>query len=203
MASGVNNSTAGLQQQIAATQQQIAALGGGGAAATTGAAGAATGTATAASTPKWDNDVPGVIGSYPTANGTMVTVVRDQAGQETITPTGRTEKVAIDGKTVRFGADGKTITAFQQIESLQFKVNLDNREGIASGLSNLSKMFGARQERVKLLSNALADDANDTGQFNPVDLQQMSIETTTTQQLSEMQKKIFDSMRDSIQAWLR
>ena len=49
----------------------------------------------------------------------------------------------------------------------------------------------------------LADDANESGSFNPVDLQKMSMETTTTQQLSEMQKKIFDSMRDSIQAWLR
>lgn len=118
---------------------------------------------------------------------------------------------------IRQGADGKTryyaaapvgtnapeITAFQYTESHQFKINLDYREGIATGLANLSRIFGARQERVRLLSNALANDANTSGSFNPVDLQKMSLETTTTQQLSEMQKKIFDSMRDSIQAWLR
>lgn len=111
----------------------------------------------------------------------------------------------IDPATGQRRADGMAleITAFQYTESHQFKINLDYREGIATGLANLSRIFGARQERVRLLSNALANDANNTGSFNPVDLQKMSLETTTTQQLSEMQKKIFDSMRDSIQAWLR
>lgn len=120
-----------------------------------------------------------------------------------IPATGKPEIRLIDGKTAYFNAQGQEITAFQYTESHQFKINLDYREGIATGLANLSRIFGARQERVRLLSNALANDANNTGSFNPVDLQKMSLETTTTQQLSEMQKKIFDSMRDSIQAWLR
>lgn len=130
--------------------------------------------------------------------------------QPTFIPgTGKPEiRVGADGKTRYYaaapvGTNAPEITAFQYTESHQFKINLDYREGIATGLANLSRIFGARQERVRLLSNALANDANNTGSFNPVDLQKMSLETTTTQQLSEMQKKIFDSMRDSIQAWLR
>lgn len=164
-----------------------------GAAGAAGATGAA-GTAAAA----------GPVGTFTTNNGRQVTVNRDANGQMTLAaPTGTVEVVNIDGKSVRFSATGKQTTAFELTESLQFKINLDNRDGIATGLANLSRIFGARQERVRMLSNALADDANDTGSFNPVDLQKMSLETTTTQQLSEMQKKIFDSMRDSIQAWLR
>jgi len=133
-----------------------------------------------------------------------------------IPATGKVEMRVVNGETKYFdsGVDPATgamrangladeITAFQFTESHKFKVTLDYREGIATGLSNLAKIFGARQERVRLLSNALANDANTTGSFNPVDLQQMSLETTTTQQLSEMQKKIFDSMRDAIQPWLR
>jgi hypothetical protein len=130
--------------------------------------------------------------------------------QPTFIPgTGKPEiRVGADGKTRYYaaapvGSQAQEITAFQYTESHQFKIQLDYREGIATGLANLSRIFGARQERVRLLSNALANDANNTGSFNPVDLQKMSLETTTTQQLSEMQKKIFDSMRDSIQAWLR
>lgn len=177
-----------LQAQAAAAQQQLAALTGGGGAAATGGAGAA-------ATPQ--------AGANANAGANGI-------AQPTYIPgTGKPE--------IRQGADGKTryyaaapvgqqapeITAFQYTESHQFKINLDYREGIATGLANLSRIFGARQERVRLLSNALANDANNTGSFNPVDLQKMSLETTTTQQLSEMQKKIFDSMRDSIQAWLR
>jgi hypothetical protein len=113
-----------------------------------------------------------------------------------------------DGKDPSTGlprADGKAyeITAFQYTDAHAFKINLDYREGLATGLANLARMSGARQERVRLLSNALANDANTTGSFNPVDLQKMSLETTTTQQLSELEKKIFDSMTQATQAWLR
>lgn len=135
--------------------------------------------------------------------GTTATPGTQGAQARQIPATGKPEIRLLDGKTAYFNAQGQEITAFQYTESHQFKINLDYREGIATGLANLSRIFGARQERVRLLSNALANDANTTGSFNPVDLQKMSLETTTTQQLSEMQKKIFDSMRDSIQAWLR
>lgn len=94
-------------------------------------------------------------------------------------------------------------TQFQAADSQKLVVNLDTAPGLATGLSNLARIFGARQERVSGLSQALARDANVNGSFNPVDLQRMSLETTTTQQLSEMQKKIFDSMRDSISPWLQ
>jgi len=146
----------------------------------------------------------GPVGTFPTNSGRQVLVSRDNNGSLFIQPTGAYEVANVQGKTVRFDAKtGKAIRAFELTDGLQFKIPLDYRDGIATGLANLSRIFGARQERVKLLSNALADDANETGSFNPVDLQKMSLETTTTQQLSEMQKKIFDSMRDSIQAWLR
>ena len=146
----------------------------------------------------------GPVGTFPTGSGKQVLVSRDDKGSLFIQPTGAYEIANVQGKTVRFDAKtGKAIRAFELTDGLQFKSPLDYRDGIATGLANLSRIFGARQERVRLLSNALADDANETGSFNPVDLQKMSLETTTTQQLSEMQKKIFDSMRDSIQAWLR
>lgn len=191
------NTVAALGQQlgngIAALQGMgvnLGALTGGGG---TGAAqpGAAAGAGTAAGAPAGAANANGVA-------------------QPTFIPgTGKPEiRVGQDGKTRYYaaapvGSQAQEITAFQYTESHQFKIQLDYREGIATGLANLSRIFGARQERVRLLSNALANDANNTGSFNPVDLQKMSLETTTTQQLSEMQKKIFDSMRDSIQAWLR
>ena len=215
MSTSVNAATTAslqnLQSRYAAAMQQLTAITGGG-----GTTPAAPGTATAptaGATPTTPaaapevasatNSVPGTFGPFPAKSGRSVMVTRDAGGKLSIPATGGTEAVAMGGKTVRFGPDGKNITAFQQIESYTFKVNLDHREGIATGLANLSRIFGARQERVKLLSNALADDANDSGTFDPVDLQKMSIETQTTQQLSEIQKKIFDSMTNAMQVWLR
>ena len=178
-----NNQVANLQGQVSAALNQLSSLGvnvaGGG--GTTPAAGANANAAAGAN-------------AGAGANGQLTA---------TIPATGKPEIRQINGQTKYFDAGGHEITAFQYTESHSFKINLDYREGIATGLANLSRIFGARQERVRLLSNALANDANATGSFNPVDLQKMSLETTTTQQLSELQKKIFDSMKDSITAWLR
>ncbi|MCW2974189.1 MAG: hypothetical protein JWN72_2462 [Thermoleophilia bacterium] len=176
------NQVAGLQQQLAAGLAQVNALTGtttGGGTAAAPAAGAGGAAAPAATEQK--ASIPG---------------------------TGKAEIRIIGGVTKYFpavavGQTATEITAFQYTDAQQFKINLDYKDGIATGLANLSRIFGARQERVRLLSNALANDANTTGSFNPVDLQKMSLETTTTQQLSEMQKKIFDSMKDSISPWLR
>ena len=151
-------------------------------------------------------------GAQPQGNGNTPAGATNANGvpnPTSIPGTGRPEiRVGQDGKTRYYaaapvGSTAQEITAFQYTESHQFKIQLDYREGIATGLANLSRIFGARQERVRLLTNALANDANTTGSFNPVDLQKMALETETTKQLSEMQKKVFDSMRDSIQAWLR
>lgn len=190
---GANNQVAGLMNTLGQGLQSLQAMGlnvnGGGGTAAPGA-------------PQAGAPAPG--GQQPGAGAA------NGIAQPTFIPgTGKPEiRVGADGKTRYYaaapvGQQAPEITAFQYTESHQFKINLDYREGIATGLANLSRIFGARQERVRLLSNALANDANNTGSFNPVDLQKMSLETTTTQQLSEMQKKIFDSMRDSIQAWLR
>lgn len=200
--SAVNNQVAALQAQAAQAQQRLASLtGGGGTAAGTAAAGTAATAAAAA--PTADNNVPGVLGSFPSSTGAMVTVTRDSAGQLSISPTGRSEVVKVGGKTVRFDPTGKKTTAFKQMLGYQFQVNLDNREGTAAGLSNLSKMFAAGQERVKLLSNAIADDAAESGSFDPSDMQMLSMLSTTQSQQAEMEKKVYDSLRDAIQAWLR
>jgi hypothetical protein len=189
---------ASLQNQLAAAVAAANSLtGGGGTAAAT--------TPGAATTPAANAAAPAAAGA---AGGTNLTARIPATGKyETREIGGRTRYFddGIDPNTNQRRADGNAyeITAFQYTEAHSFKIKLDYREGIATGLANLSRIFGARQERVRLLSNALANDANSTGAFNPVDLQKMSLETTTTQQLSEMQKKIFDSMRDSIQAWLR
>lgn len=208
--------TGQLQQGLAALSSMgmnlNGAAGGGGTATTPGAVPGApapgTGAPGAGGVPgaAASNLPPGPVGTFQTASGKAVAVSRDQQGKLAIARTGSPEVVSIPGPgggTKYFDANGAETTAFQFTEGHTFKINLDYREGIATGLANLSRIFGARQERVRLLSNALANDANATGSFNPVDLQKMSLETTTTQQLSEMQKKIFDSMRDSIQAWLR
>jgi hypothetical protein len=192
MATGANNQVAGLMNTLGQGLQQLQAMG-----LNPNAAGGGGAAAPAA-------------GGTPAAGGQAAAGAQAGVAQPTFIPgTGKPEiRVGADGKTRYYaaapvGTNAPEITAFQYTESHQFKINLDYREGIATGLANLSRIFGARQERVRLLSNALANDANNTGSFNPVDLQKMSLETTTTQQLSEMQKKIFDSMRDSIQAWLR
>lgn len=122
--------------------------------------------------------------------------------------TGAVQKLYIGDKWKYFeaapvGKEAKEITAFQYIDAHKFSIKLDYKDGLATGLANLSRVFGARQERVRQLSEALGQDASQNGAFSPVDMQKLNLETTTTQQLSEMQKKIFDSMRDAIQAWLR
>lgn len=92
---------------------------------------------------------------------------------------------------------------FQQYDALRIQVQLDNRGGLATGLANLARLGAARQERVRLLSDALAYDANQTGAVNAVDIQKMAMETQTMEHMSSIAKKISDSMNNSIQAWLR
>lgn len=203
------NQVAALGQQLAQGLQALQGMGmpipgvtGGG---TTPQPGAQAGTP-ANGTPQASGLPAGPVGTFPTASGKQVVVSRDQQGKLSIGRTGSPEVVNVPGPgggTKYFDGNGIEITSFQFTESHTFKINLDYREGIATGLANLSRIFGARQERVRLLTNALANDANATGSFNPVDLQKMAQETETTKQLAEMNKKIFDSMRDSIQAWLR
>lgn len=192
-----NNTVAGLGSQL---QQGLAALNNLGFNLNGAAGGGGTGAAPQAGAQANNGTTP-AAGTTGNPSGTGAPPMQ-------VPGTGKPQILQIGGQTKYFAAApvgqmATEITAFQYTESHQFKINLDYREGIATGLANLSRIFGARQERVRLLSNALANDANNTGAFNPVDLQKMSLETTTTQQLSEMQKKIFDSMRDSIQAWLR
>ncbi|MCW2957007.1 MAG: hypothetical protein JWO69_1876 [Thermoleophilia bacterium] len=130
------------------------------------------------------------------------------AAPMTIPGTGKAEVRNINGVTKYFaaanvGTPAKEITAYQYAEkNINFVVDLDYREGISAGLSNLGNIFSARQERIRLLSNALANDANN-GTINAADMARLQAENSTTEQLSLMQKKIFDSVQNAIQAWLR
>lgn len=94
-------------------------------------------------------------------------------------------------------------TVFQDIDKEQINIALDPNGGLATGLANLSRLFAGRQERVNRLSKALAIDANKNGQLNGVDVQKLSTETETMRQMSDLQKKIFDAVTQSIQGWLR
>lgn len=127
----------------------------------------------------------------------------------TVPGTGQAQALNIQGVGTKYfaaapvGTPAKEITAYQYAEkNVSFKVDLDYREGIAAGLSNLGNIFSARQERIRLLSNALANDANN-GTINAADMARLQAENSTTEQLSLMQKKIFDSVQNAIQAWLR
>ncbi|MCW2961463.1 MAG: hypothetical protein JWM25_499 [Thermoleophilia bacterium] len=179
---------ADLAATIAQAQQLMGTLGiaGGGATAAAPAAGAQGATAAAGTA---------------AATGTSAPL--------TVPGTGQAQALNIQGVGTKYfaaapvGTPAKEITAYQYAEkNVSFKVDLDYREGIAAGLSNLGNIFSARQERIRLLSNALANDANN-GTINAADMARLQAENSTTEQLSLMQKKIFDSVQNAIQAWLR
>lgn len=181
---------------------------GGGATGAPAAAAAGTGTPTAGAQADTGGIVAGggapqTIGVLPTQSGKSVTVVSTD-GKYTITPaTGAQEVVNISGKQVRFDGTGKQTTAFDQVLNQRYHVDLDRTSGISNGLANLSKIFGASQQQVRDMSDALAEDASVSGTFDPVDLQRLSMAQTTSQQMTAIEKSIYDSMKESIQAWLQ
>ncbi|MCW2923610.1 MAG: hypothetical protein JWM98_1014 [Thermoleophilia bacterium] len=124
-------------------------------------------------------------------------------------PTGKLEVVSLvnpetkQSTILRFDAAGNQTRSFEIADKQFTKVTLDHRAGIASGISNLSSLIAGRQERIKNLSDALTSDANDTGSINQVDLQRLTQENQTTENITGMQKKIYDSVQNSIQQWLR
>lgn len=138
------------------------------------------------------------------ARGATVTVMKDNAkGIYTIAPTGQDEMLQIDGKVLRFNAQGKSVTNFDVVKREPIAVNIDNREGVAAGISNLSRVVASRQERVKKLTEAAAADSNENGTINQIDMQLIVQEQATNDHMNGLNKKIFDGVEESISLWLR
>lgn len=221
------NSTVALTGQLTSLLGQLGnmgvsipgATGGGtGTAATgttpaTGTANAPLGTVTAATGSGQTANVTGNsavrIDNLKSASGRSVTVLKTERGyqlvnaQNQLQGTGAMEVVLADNKLLRFNELGQQTRSFEQAEKQEKRIPLDYREGIAAGIANMSRLVAARQERTKELSDALATDANDNGSINQVDLQKLVQENTTTENITSLQKKIYDAVDGSIKTWLR
>jgi hypothetical protein len=224
MATDIAGLTASLNQGLG----QLGALGvnvaGGGAAAAAGAAPAAN---AAAATPAVTPGVtyPGLLtptgvqnevqaqailngGAFLGLNttsiaGRQVSVLKTSDGYKLQPPSGQDEIVKVENKMLRFDGKGKNLTNFDVADRESVAVDLDRRQGIATGISNLSRVVAGRQERLKNLSEALAQDSNETGATNQVDIQRLVMEQQVTENLSNMNKKIYDSVQAAIAPWLR
>ncbi len=111
--------------------------------------------------------------------GQQIAVIKDNAQglYRLAQPTGRDEKLTVvDGastKTLLFDASGKNVRNFEVADRATVKVDLDRRQGIATGINNLSRVIAGRQERLKALTEALAQDSNENGNTNQVDIQRL------------------------------
>ena len=135
--------------------------------------------------------------------GNQVQVVKASNGFTLSPPTGRDEIVQVDGRMLRFDASGRNLNNFQVAERDGVPVEFDRRQGIAAGIGNLSRVVAARQERLKNLSEALAQDAQETGSTNQLDIQRLMMEQQVTENLSQMNRKIYESVQQSVRAWLQ
>jgi hypothetical protein len=185
------------------TQALLGGVAGGGAAATPGAGAAATPGAAANAASTTNAGIQMV--QAPTARGTQVTVTKDPTtGKYSLTPpTGLDEKVLVDGKNLLFDAKGVNVRNFEVVARQPIKVDLDQRVGIASGISNLSRIVAQRQERLKGLQEALAQDSNESGNTNQLDIQQLVQEQQVSEHISNLNHKIYESVQNAIGPWLR
>jgi hypothetical protein len=135
--------------------------------------------------------------------GRQVSVIKSSDGYKLQPPSGQDEIVKVENKMLRFDGKGKNLTNFDVADRESVAVDLDRRQGIATGISNLSRVIAGRQERLKNLSEALAQDSNETGATNQVDIQRLVMEQQVTENLSQMNHKIYESVQNSIQTWLR
>ena len=135
--------------------------------------------------------------------GRQVTVVKDSKGYSLEPGSGADELVQVEGRVLRFDGAGRNLTNFEVADRQGVAVDLDRRQGIASGISNLSRVIAGRQERLKNLSEALAQDANESGSTNQVDIQRLVMEQQVTEHLSNMNHKIYESVQNAISPWLR
>jgi hypothetical protein len=216
MTAGATNNVAALSNQVGAALSQLGNLGvaipgvtgGGGTAAATGAnAAAATANTQTTATVK---TLQGV-----NMQGAATPVLKDEAKSEyrLATPTGKAEKVTVretneqgqvvSEKTLLFDAQGNNVRNFEIADRQTIKVDLDRRQGIATGINNLSRVIAGRQERLKSLTEALAQDSNENGSTNQVDIQRLVQEQQVTEHLSNMNHKIYESVQNAIQIWLR
>jgi hypothetical protein len=198
---GLINTVSGALAQNGVNPQAALAAGGGGAAAP-GVAPVAGAQAAGGGGIVAGGAATTTVGTFTTQTGRAVTLTKTGEKYSMTPATGGQEIVNVNGKLVRFDATGKQTTAFDQVMAQRYHVDLDRTSGISNGLSNLSKIFGANQEQVRDMSDALAEDAAESGSFDPLALQRMQMAQTTAQQMSAMEKSIFDSMKESIQSWL-
>ncbi len=184
-----------------------AALLGGGAAAPAAGAAPAVGAQAAAATGTPAQPQPGV-----TARGASVQVVQDANGKVRLAaPTGLDEKVTLlnpatgqpTGQVLLFNQAGTQVRNFEIVARQPITVQLDQRVGIASGISNLSRIVAQRQERLKGLQEALAQDSNETGNTNQLDIQQLVQEQQVSENINGLNKKIYDSVQEAVRSWLR
>ncbi len=198
---GGNNQVAALMAQVQSLMGQAGVAGGGAAAGAPGTTPATTAAANTAST-----TTAGIVSvQAQTLRGTTVTVTKDLSnGKYKLTPnTGLDERVTVDGKSLLFDGNGEQVTNYQIASRQPIKVELDRRVGISSGISNLSRIVSQRQERIKQLQEALAQDSNETNAVDQLNLQHINMEATAVQHLSEINKKIFDTVESAIGVWTR
>lgn len=198
---------AGQVQALMSNPQVAAALGGGGAAANPTAPAAGANAAAPAA-----GQLAETTGR--TNTGQIVKIVKDPTTQKaTLVPrTGKPETVSVldangqpTGTTLLFGANGVETRNFEvAAKTAIFQPVLDRRDGIASGITNLSRVVAARHERLKALQDALAQDANaNGGSANQMDLQQLVQEQQITEHISNLNHKIYESVQNAITPWLR
>lgn len=80
---------------------------------------------------------------------------------------------------------GGPTTNFDVADATRMIVNLDTRPGATVALDNVERLIGAREQRIAMLDAALARDAGG-GLADPVNLQRLSLERGTTDQLRSL-----------------
>lgn len=218
MAGTVNNNAASIPQLINAVnsiapqaglnpQTLLAGITGGGGA--TGATG--TPAAGATGTPAAGAQAPAAPQPGITARGVSVQITSEGGKPRLVAPTGMDEKVELvnaqtgakTGQIMLFNGAGVQVRNFELVARQPIKVDLDQRVGIASGISNLSRIVAQRQERLKGLQEALAQDSNETGNTNQLDIQQLVQEQQVSENISNLNHKIYESVQNALSPWLR
>lgn len=87
------------------------------------------------------------------------------------------------------GGPGGT-TSFQAADAQEIRVPLLPITDGASAIENLRRLAGARTERLRILTDALATDSQAAGSTNPVNAQKLVFERQTSEQLNALVQKL-------------
>lgn len=88
------------------------------------------------------------------------------------------------------GGPAGAMTSFQRTHAHRFDIALMPVTDGASAIENLRRLAGAHGERVRLLSNAIEQDARQYGTRNPVDIQMFALERERSAQLDAMLERL-------------